>query len=142
MSSPITGKVEKVRINTPLVSLGSAILLVVVFVVLVETGHAGQNGDNLLIGLLVTTIPSLIAAAYAERTSRDVRNGVLTQKAKEGTHQALQESGVQDVVDATQKGDTVIATLTALSQLLTENKTKRDALARLLEDKEKDKDNG
>lgn len=48
------------------------------------------------VGLIVSTVPSLIAAAYSEKTSRDIHNGVLSKQVSEGTtvafaHQALKD---------------------------------------------------
>lgn len=80
--------------NAPIYALGSAVLMLGAGAVVVMSGHGGANGGNLLIGLVVTTIPSLIAAAFAERTARDVRNGTVTEKARLGASKAISEAGV------------------------------------------------
>lgn len=101
--------------NAPIFAMVSAALMLVGGVVVVLSGNGGKNDGSLLVGLVVTTIPSLIAAAFAERTSRDVRNGTVTEKARQGTHKALAEAGVTTV--ASQAPQTVAA-LQALTNLL------------------------
>lgn len=78
--------------NLPLYSLTAVIL----FVAFGVTGAVVADNDNvlqLMIGLIITTVPSLIAAAFAERASRDIRNGVVKDKVKEGLH----ETGVSEM---------------------------------------------
>lgn len=94
--------------NAPVAALGTAALLIVAGVVLVLSGHGGANDGSLLVGLVVTTIPSLLAAGYAERASRDVRNGTVTEKARQGARKAIQDAGV-----VTREGPAVQAALTA-----------------------------
>lgn len=80
--------------NAPVYALGSAVICLAAGVVVVLSGNGGKNGGALLIGLVVSTIPSLIAAAFSERVARDVRNGTVTEKARKGAHMALAEAGV------------------------------------------------
>lgn len=47
-----------------------------------------------LVGMVITVVPGLLAAAYAERASRDLRNGMIVHKAKQGAAQAIDEAGV------------------------------------------------
>ena len=104
--------------NTPIYSLIAFALMIGFAVIVVVTGHGEDDGGALLIGLAVTTIPSLVAALYSERTSRDVRNGVVVEKVRQGTHVALKESGVQEVVDMSQRGETTLVAMQALTKLL------------------------
>lgn len=78
---------------TSVVTLG--ILVVAVVVLSVVNGNSHGEIVTVLVGL----IPGILAAGYAERTNRDVRNGVVQEKAKAGTLQALSETGVTDVVN-------------------------------------------
>lgn len=94
--------------NAPYAAMGTAALLILSGVALVMTGHGGANDGSLLVGLVVTTIPSLLAAGYAERASRDVRNGTVTEKARQGAHKAITEAGV-----VTRDGPAVQAALSA-----------------------------
>lgn len=80
-----------------------------------------------VIGLIVTTVPSLIAATFAERTARDVRNGLVEDKVRKGTHTALKESGVTDVVEATRKGDSTLVALQGIQALLEHAQESREA---------------
>lgn len=94
--------------NLPYASLGSAVVLIIVGATVVISGNGGENGGAILIGLVVTTIPSLIAAAFAERNAKDIRNGTLTDKARQGAHAAIVDAGV-----ITREGPAVQAALTA-----------------------------
>lgn len=101
--------------NLPYASLGAAVLLILVGGGVVMTGNGGENGGAILIGLVVTTIPSLIAAAFAERNAKDIRNGTVTEKARQGAHRALAEAGVTTVAS---QGPQTAAALQSLEQLL------------------------
>ncbi len=52
-------------------------LIVFAVVLVFNSNEATQNTLTIVVGLLVTTIPSVIAAGYSERASRDLRNGVV-----------------------------------------------------------------
>ena len=107
--------------NTPLYSLVAAVILVG-FAIL-GLAIVPESNTNLLytiVGLIVTTVPSLIAAGYAERIGQDIRNGVLHEKVKDATTQALDETGVTAAVAASPPEATATA-LRALSALLEHN---------------------
>lgn len=102
--------------NLPFYSLIAAVLFValaVLALVFVPRDDTRMAQLVLVIGLIVTTVPSLIASAFAERTSRDVRNGVLVDQVKTGTKQALVEHNV-----VTRDGPYVAATTQALLDIL------------------------
>jgi hypothetical protein len=104
------------RTNLPVFTLGAAVILVMLAIlgfIFIPAGNVVAQES--LIGLIVTTVPSLIAAAFAERTGRDVRNGVMEQKVKDGATKALQETGVTDVVDASGRGAASAAAIKALT---------------------------
>lgn len=63
-----------------------------------------------IIGLVASTIPSLLAMLYAGRASSDLRNGTVVEKVKQGTAEVLQETGV-----VTRTGPTATATTAALA---------------------------
>lgn len=102
--------------NAPVLSIGAAVLFIIGAVAVVVSGHGDAGGGALIVGLVVSTIPSLIAAAFAERVSRDVRNGTVTEKARQGAHKALAEAGV-----VTNNGAVTNAALQSLEQLLRHN---------------------
>jgi uncharacterized membrane protein len=108
--------------NIPIIaSIMAAVFLIaaVVMVMFTNEDRATTPQFVTLIGLVVTTIPSLIAAAFAERSSRDIRNGVVTDKAKDGALKALEESGVTTV--AKDAGEATRLSMIALSKLLEAN---------------------
>lgn len=102
--------------NLPYVAAGTLVILIGYAVLLAVTGHMS---DELVGGLIITTIPSVTAAGFAERAARDIRNGVVQDKAKQGTHEALIESGVKSVVTTAQQTQPVV--LDALSRLAESN---------------------
>ncbi len=88
---------------------------------LVLSDPESSPSTGAIIGLIVTSIPSLLAAAFSERASRDIRNGVVQNKAREGAMQALQETGVTEVVELTARGQTAALSMQALARLLEQN---------------------
>lgn len=104
--------------NVPLYSLLTAVALVglgVLALIFVKPGEATTPQLVIIIGLVATAVPACIGAAFAERTSRDVRNGVLIQQVKTGATQALVEHNV-----VTRDGPYVAASTQALLDLLGE----------------------
>lgn len=106
--------------NFPWATVAVLGILVTALVVL---SLVSNTNSATLIPVLAGLIPGILAAGYAERTNRDVRNGVVQQKAKEGATEALTETGVTAVVAnaaAQTQGyvDTLNAHTAALSQLL------------------------
>lgn len=71
-----------------------------------------------IVGLVISTVPSMISSAYSERASKDIRNGVVTEKAKVGALEALDETGVIEVVNISNRGESSILAMNALSRLL------------------------
>lgn len=106
-----------------MVSIIAGVVLVALAIVgiLVSLALGKDSSPALLqiIGLIVISVPGLIGAGYAERNQRDIRNGVVADKAREGAVAALQETGVTDVVN-TSRESTVLA-MRALTQLLETN---------------------
>lgn len=81
--------------NLPIVSICAAVVLVIFAGFLVIfTPASSLTEEHDIIALVITLVPTLIAAAFAERASRDIRNGVVADKAKEGATQALIDTGV------------------------------------------------
>ena len=108
--------------NVPLYALGTTGFLVVVMLVLILTGRAGEGGAELFVGLILSTLPSLIAAVFSERVARDVRNGVVAEQTRVGTVKALDQTGVIDAVEQGQGGATTAAALEALAELLEQSR--------------------
>lgn len=104
------------RTNVPIVSLISGTVLLAVVVIVLAFANPDRTSTPLfatVIGLVVTTVPSLIAAAYAERVSKDVRNGTLVQKTKQATHEAIREAGL-----ITRDGPAMTLAMEGLAQVL------------------------
>lgn len=100
--------------NLPKVALITAAALTVAGVIFF--GAAGNH--NALAVVVASTVPSLLAAGFAERASRDIRNGTVTEKARQGATEALEETGV---IQAVEEGrQTTPAALTALIMLLSD----------------------
>lgn len=100
-----------------------SVVLLIGFVILgvVFANPATNNILIIIAGLVVSTVPSLLGAAFSERAARDIRNGVMHKKVVEGTKQALEEVGVTDVVEASQRGQATLVAIQALSRLLENN---------------------
>lgn len=123
--------------NVPLYTVVTTAILLVAAVLLVVFVPQDKQGYSLLLGLLVTTIPSVVSSLYAERASRDIRNGVVVDKVKEGTKQAIAESQV-----VTRTGPVVSAELRALSRLLEANTAATETNTETLKNNEGREDNG
>lgn len=108
--------------NVPLYALGLSALLVIAMIVLVVTGKAGESGTGLFVGLILSTLPSLLAAVFSERVSRDVRNGVVAEQSRQGAVKALDETGVIEAVEQGQGGQTTARALEALAELLEQSR--------------------
>lgn len=78
--------------NVPLYATVAAIVLVITGAVLVIFSNPEQSPSTIIVlGLIATSVPSLVGAIFSERASRDIRNGVVLNKVKEGARQALTE---------------------------------------------------
>lgn len=100
--------------NLPVFSLLAAVAFLALGVAALIFVDASRMPQVLiLIGLVASTIPSLIASAYAERTNRDLRNGVVEAKVKSGVKDALVEHQV-----VTRDGPYVAASTQALLEIL------------------------
>lgn len=105
--------------NAPHYTLGAGVVLVVVGIAAAYLTNDSQS-MSLLLGLVVTTVPSLLAAGYAERASRDIRNGTVKEKARQGTVEALEETGVTEVVEVAGRGQASLLVMRSLAALLEE----------------------
>lgn len=112
--------------NTPRIALITAALLIGGAAVALALA---RDTESLAI-IVASTVPSLLAAAFAERASRDIRNGTVTEKARQGATTALKETGVVQAVEDGKQ--TTPAALTALIMLLSDrlelDAEERDAL--------------
>lgn len=100
----------------PWVSYATGGGLLAVGTVLILLGRA--DDVDMLLALAASTVPSFVAAGYAERASRDVRNGTVTEKAKEGALEAIEEKGV-----VTRAGPSMSLAMTALARILEQGDT-------------------
>lgn len=108
--------------------------------VLAFTGKLDDRATPLvvsLLGMVATIVPGLVAATYSERASRDIRNGTVVAKAREGAVQAFADpmakaqlrqaagEALEDKQVVTRVGPVVTAELAALTQLLGEVRAMR-----------------
>lgn len=108
--------------NTPIIAAGLAAVFAVVAGLAVITGH----GSDALVRYLGLAIPGLVAAAFAERADKAVRNGIVAEKVEEATTHALVKHGVvtrdgplaQQSIEAAK---TLAAQTAALQKLLERN---------------------
>lgn len=105
----------------PLYALAATVVFIAAAVLLILFSPPDNENTGLFIALIVTTVPSLVAAFASERASRDIRNGLVEHKAKEGAKQALQETGVAEVVELTNRGQSSVLAMQALARLLETN---------------------
>lgn len=115
--------------STPFYTLATTLIFLAAAVVLALTDAANAGGGAVLLAFLISTMPSLVAAGFSERVSRDVRNGTIVEKARQGTVQALAETGVTDAIE--QGRQTTPAALEALTALLAETQAGRVRRAKL-----------
>lgn len=109
-TTPISSKT-----NLPLFTLGAVCVLVALGIIAaIFIPARNQSTVDLLVTMIIASVPGMIGAAYSERNSRDMRNGVLEQKAKDGATKALQETGVTDTVDASGRGAVAAKAIEAL----------------------------
>lgn len=81
--------------NVPMYAVICIVVMVIAAVVLLLFANPATTPSlPLVIGLLVTTIPSLVAAVFSERASRDIRNGVMKDKVKEALDEKSNEQGM------------------------------------------------
>lgn len=70
-----------------------------------------------LLGIVATAVPAMLGAMKADRASRDIRNGVVVEKVRQGATQAIQEQQVM-----TRVGPAVTAEMAALTELVLTNR--------------------
>lgn len=126
-----------VRTNLPTVAaLAAAVILfgLVIGLVIMLANGEGLDSDSTpivvsLVGVVITAVPALIGAAFSERASKDIRNGTVTAKARQGASEALvmhgpevaREGAASALADAqviTRTGPVVTAELLALTKIL------------------------
>lgn len=121
--------------NRPLWSFGALAVFVLSLTVLYATGK--DSGAGIYIALVAANLPTLVAAIASEQAARDIRNGTVARKAKEGATAAIQETGVlvrtgpvaQAQLAASAANTAALnATLARLHTLTAENATKLDAI--------------
>jgi hypothetical protein len=92
--------------NRPVWAFASLVVFVGSLTLLYATGK--DSGAGLLIAVAVGNLPTLVAAVASEQAARDIRNGTVSRKAKEGALEAIDESGV-----LTRTGPVAVASLAA-----------------------------
>lgn len=89
--------------NRPLYTfLTVVVMLCVAGAVLIFAPFDAAHNTDLAIffGILTSSLPGLVSAFFAERGSKDIRNGVVVDKAKQGASAAIDESGLTEHVHA------------------------------------------
>lgn len=112
--------------NRPVWSFAALLVFVTSLVILYVTGS--DSGAAIFIALVVANLPTLVAAVASEQAARDIRNGTLARKAKEGAREAIDEAGV-----VTQDGPVVAHALATSQQQLATSAAAVDALRVTLE---------
>lgn len=102
--------------KAPLYSLIATLTFVIAAVVLLLFANPENDNTGVFLALIFSTVPSLVAAFASERASRDIRNGTIVEKAREGSQQALDNSGVTAVAQSAV--ETQPATMRALAALI------------------------
>lgn len=105
--------------NVPLYSIIAATVFLTLAVILVIFADPHNIETITLIGFILSTIPSILASVFSEKSNKAITNGVVQEKARLGTTQALQETGVTAV--ASIAGDSTKLAMEALKQLLEVN---------------------
>lgn len=88
--------------NVPVYAIAAAVgmlALLIIGLIFIETDENSTPALMAVVGIGSASIPALIAAAFSERASRDIRNGYLQEKVKHGAEEALEETGVTEVVE-------------------------------------------
>jgi hypothetical protein len=133
----VTGGARKLESNTPVYSLLALVVFVVGLLSLFLTDRADPS---LFVAIALANIPTLTAALFAERASRDIRNGTVTEKVRQGTTTAIVESGVltrtgpvatSSVAALTQQTEALSQVLAELHLLAQHNARKLDTLTEL-----------
>jgi hypothetical protein len=106
------------------ISILGAVVAIIAMAAAVIVGVAfssGMNSDTtpILAGLLAivgSTVPSILSLVKVNQVSNDIRNGVVTEKAREGAEQAIDNKNV-----ITRNGPVVMAEVEALRALVATN---------------------
>lgn len=126
------------KTSVSIVALISTVLLIGFVVMGVVFANPATNNILIIIaGLVVSSVPQILGGIFSERASKDIRNGVLTKKVKEGAKQALHETGVLEVVEISQRGEASLTAMRALQRLLELN-----TAATEINTQQKENDNG
>lgn len=127
--------------NRPVWSFAALAVFVVSLTILYATGK--DSGAGLFVALVVGNLPTLVAAIASEQAARDIRNGTVARKAKEGAMAAIEESEVitrdGPVATSVLEGQraqlaALNATLGGLHKLTSQNATKLDEVVTKLDD--------
>jgi hypothetical protein len=112
----------------PLFSLLALLAFLAVIVVVLVTGY----GDHAMFWPLVaTSIPSLVAAIASETAVRDIRNGTVVEKARQGASQAIEEKVADKVHEGAIRAIADTGVMTRTGPVAT---VQLEALRALLED--------
>lgn len=134
MSTPLGPNAPRTALMAAAVLLGLAVTLVAI---LAMTGSLNDRSTPLvvaIVSMVVTTVPGLVAATYAERASRDLRNGTVVEKARQGAVKAFHDDqakasmreaaghALEDRQVVTRVGPVVTAEVAALAELVSTNR--------------------
>lgn len=95
--------------------------LMLIAAVLAIVFAPNANDAHSLVEFVILSFPGFVAAGFGERNHRDIRNGVVQEKVKQGALDAFKESGVQATVDAAGRGEATNLAMQALAELLKAN---------------------
>lgn len=104
--------------NQPLFTFLTAVVMMVAgaCVLIFAPFDTAHNADlAIFFGMMSSAVPALVSSFFAERGSKDIRNGVVVDKAQQGAAQALEETGlvthVQTQSEAQQAATAALITL-------------------------------
>lgn len=113
--------------RVPLYSLAALVTFVIAATLLLLFAQPDNENVTLFIGLIVATLPALVASFAAERASNDIRNGVVEEKARIGATKALDDTGVTEAVKVSNYGESTALAMQTLAKLLELNTAASEA---------------
>lgn len=78
--------------NRPVWAFAALAVFVASLTILYATGR--DSGAAIYIALIAANLPTLVAAVASEQAARDIRNGTVAEKARQGAVDAIKSEGV------------------------------------------------
>lgn len=78
--------------TSPWISITTLTIILAFALILILSDHADQGTGLTMATLLLVNLPSALSAIFSERASRDIRNGTVIEKARQGAVEALADT--------------------------------------------------